>query len=144
MLRVVRWWALAGVLVPVGIEAVSYLQGGVFRWSTRPDDSARREPWPPGPAPGARIGGAIIRVDECQGEVPVEEKVTITKIVASEESAKREVDRLMRLNRDKGCRYFWQTTRMERPGPWETGSRPRTLRREGSVPAPSAGTSRRA
>ena len=32
MLRVVRYWALAGLLVPVIILLITWLQGGVFEW----------------------------------------------------------------------------------------------------------------
>jgi hypothetical protein len=36
--------------------------------------------------------------------------VTIKEVVLDLAEAKREVDRLNRLNESKGCRYFWQGT----------------------------------
>ena len=55
---------------------------------------------------------AVIRVDEFQGlDAPIESKVTVTQIVSTEEIAEREVERLARVNADKGCRYYWQATR---------------------------------
>ncbi len=32
MIRFIRYWALAGVLVPVGIITIAHFQGGVFEW----------------------------------------------------------------------------------------------------------------
>jgi hypothetical protein len=42
----------------------------------------------------------------------VSTSVTVKKIVASVETAKKEVDRLNELNGDKGCHYYWQHTRL--------------------------------
>jgi len=36
--------------------------------------------------------------------------VTVKEIVRSLDEARREVSRLNELNREKGCRYFWQGT----------------------------------
>lgn len=56
---------------------------------------------------------AIVRIDEFQDEsVAMENRVTVKQIVWSESEARAEVDRLNRLNAQKGCRYFWQTTRV--------------------------------
>ena len=41
---------------------------------------------------------------------PVE--VTVKEIVLSHDEARLEVERLNRLNAAKGCRYFWQETRL--------------------------------
>ena len=55
---------------------------------------------------------AVIRIDMFQEEAPLEEKITITKIVLTQEAAEQEVKRLNALNGSKGCLYFWQITRM--------------------------------
>jgi hypothetical protein len=55
---------------------------------------------------------AVIRIDEFhEATTPIEHKVTVKEVVGTQELAEREVERLMRLNADKGCRYFWQATR---------------------------------
>jgi hypothetical protein len=57
---------------------------------------------------------AIVRIDDFQGiEVPLKEKITITKLVWSQEKAIAEVDRLNNLHSGKQCTYFWQMTRLE-------------------------------
>jgi hypothetical protein len=57
---------------------------------------------------------AIVRYDEFQGgETPIENRVTVTRVVYEETTARAEVARLNALNAEKGCRYFWQTTRLE-------------------------------
>jgi len=45
---------------------------------------------------------------------------TVKQVVSSQEIAEREVERLTRLNSEKGCRYFWQATRFVEL-PEETG-----------------------
>jgi hypothetical protein len=56
-------------------------------------------------APGFREGsGPNI------GAGPVE--ITIKEIVLSEDEARAEVERLNALNAPKGCRYYWQQTRL--------------------------------
>jgi hypothetical protein len=53
---------------------------------------------------------AIVRFDS---ESPTPEAgFTVKEIVRSLEVAETEVARLNRLNSSKGCRYFWQATRM--------------------------------
>ena len=37
--------------------------------------------------------------------------VTVKEIVTTREAAEAEVERLNKLNAEKGCRYFWQQTR---------------------------------
>jgi hypothetical protein len=55
---------------------------------------------------------AILRYDEFQDSaVPIENRVTVTRIVDDEMTARTEVQRLSDLNGKKGCRYFWQATR---------------------------------
>jgi hypothetical protein len=44
------------------------------------------------------------------GAGPVE--ITIKEIVMSEDEARAEVERLNALNAPKGCRYYWQQTRL--------------------------------
>jgi hypothetical protein len=52
---------------------------------------------------------AVIRVDDYSS---LENSITIKEIVWSLEEAKAEVKRLNELNRFKGCKYFWQSTRL--------------------------------
>ena len=55
---------------------------------------------------------AIIRVDlEVEDD---EARFTVRRIVWSEELAEAEVQRLKELNADKGARYLWQYTRVDR------------------------------
>jgi hypothetical protein len=55
---------------------------------------------------------AIIRVDlEVEDD---EARFTVRRIVWSEELAEAEVQRLQELNADKGARYLWQYTRVDR------------------------------
>jgi hypothetical protein len=55
---------------------------------------------------------AIIRVDlDVKDD---EARFTVRRIVWSEELAEAEVQRLQELNADKGCRYLWQYTRVDR------------------------------
>ena len=56
---------------------------------------------------------AVLRVDDFQGaDTPVETKVTVKQVVSTQQIAEREVERLRRLNAEKGCRYWWQATRL--------------------------------
>jgi hypothetical protein len=56
---------------------------------------------------------AIVRVDQFHDSaVPLENMITIKEIVWSIEQAEAEVSRLNELNGSKGCKYFWQTTRL--------------------------------
>ncbi|MEY4394997.1 MAG: hypothetical protein ACO3GX_16885 [Gemmataceae bacterium] len=59
---------------------------------------------------------AIIRLerDVITGELLDRNLVTIKKLVRSRENAEQEVDRLNKLNSDKGCDYYFQITRLER------------------------------
>jgi len=58
---------------------------------------------------------AIIRVDlDVKDD---EARFTVRRIVWSEELAEAEVQRLQELNADKGCRYLWQYTRVDRRTP---------------------------
>ena len=55
---------------------------------------------------------AIIRVDlDVEDD---EARFTVRRIVWSEELAEAEVQRLQELNADKGARYLWQYTRVDR------------------------------
>lgn len=56
---------------------------------------------------------AIVRIDEFISiEVDLSDRITIKKIVLTEEIACREVERLNNINKSKGCLYFWQITRI--------------------------------
>jgi hypothetical protein len=67
----------------------------------------------PTPNPRFEHVYAIIRVDDPLIEdASAIESVVITKIVRSEDEAKREVARLNRLNAPKGCKYLYQMTRL--------------------------------
>lgn len=55
---------------------------------------------------------AVIRIDDFQTDD--ESRFTVKEIVLSEEEAVSEVDRLNQLNSPKGCRYFWQYTRLRK------------------------------
>ena len=58
---------------------------------------------------------AIIRVDlDVKDD---EARFTVRRIVWSEELAEAEVQRLQELNGDKGARYLWQYTRVDRRSP---------------------------
>ncbi|MHC5056566.1 MAG: hypothetical protein ACYTKD_17865 [Planctomycetota bacterium] len=70
---------------------------------------------------------AVVRVDDftqppdfpdSSNVISVAFGVTVKEVLRSAEAAQSKVDRLNRLNSDKGCRYFWQYTRLvEGPGP---------------------------
>jgi hypothetical protein len=63
--------------------------------------------------PVARKGYAIVRVELCAAESePWTNRIKVKAIVWSEEAAEKEVARLNSLNREKGCLYFWQGTRV--------------------------------
>ena len=54
---------------------------------------------------------AVVRYDAFQdASVLPKNRITVTKIMRNEETARAEVDRLNQLNGGKGCIYFWQVT----------------------------------
>jgi hypothetical protein len=53
---------------------------------------------------------AIIRYDKYI--IDYKNAITVKEIVTSHEDAEKEVERLNRINSDKNCIYFWQTTRL--------------------------------
>jgi len=56
---------------------------------------------------------AILRYDEFQDPAsPIENRVTVTRVVRDEATARAEVQRLSDLNAEKGSRYYWQATRL--------------------------------
>ncbi|RMG06503.1 MAG: hypothetical protein D6731_25630 [Planctomycetota bacterium] len=59
---------------------------------------------------------AIVRADDFHSaDTPVCVRVTVKKVVFTEERARQEVDRLNALrSADDGVEYFWQVTRLER------------------------------
>jgi len=52
---------------------------------------------------------AVIRVDSNRSLV--EDAIAVKEILPTVEDAEHEVERLTKLNQDKGARYFWQATR---------------------------------
>jgi hypothetical protein len=57
---------------------------------------------------------AIVRVDAFQDDkTPWDIRVTVTRVVWDEETARSEVERLNRLNGERGAVYFWQSTRVD-------------------------------
>ena len=60
---------------------------------------------------------AIVRVDQFHSEeTSLVERITVKKIVFSKEFAESEVERLTRLNIEKGCIYFVTSTRISEAG----------------------------
>jgi hypothetical protein len=58
---------------------------------------------------------AIVRVDTFHDmDTPVQDTVTVKKVVWSRDTAEQEVARLNELNSSKGSVYFWTVTRLER------------------------------
>lgn len=56
---------------------------------------------------------AVLRYDAFQdASTPIENLVTVTRVLLDEETARAEVARLTAINEQKGCRYFMQATRM--------------------------------
>jgi len=55
---------------------------------------------------------AIIRHD-AGSHAPIDQQVTVKKVVSDPLYAAREVERLNELNSEKGCYYFYQITRFE-------------------------------
>lgn len=59
---------------------------------------------------------AIVRYDEFQdSRTPIDVRVTVTRIVHDEATARAEVKRLNDLNSAKGSRYWFQATRLAEP-----------------------------
>ena len=54
---------------------------------------------------------AIVRIDIFQDRDDA--RFTVTRVVWTEEAAEKEVQRLNAVNADMGCRYVWQSTRVE-------------------------------
>lgn len=55
---------------------------------------------------------AIIRIDDHEEKTPIENVFTIQKVMLVMEEAQEEVNRLNKLNADKGCKYFLKQTRL--------------------------------
>ena len=55
---------------------------------------------------------AVVRIDDYSTGA-LEDNITVKEIVWSLEEAEAEVARLNELNDSKGCRYFWQSTRLK-------------------------------
>jgi len=54
---------------------------------------------------------AVVRFDDYLSGI--EDAITITKVLRKKEDARREAERLNRLNASKGSRYFWKLTRID-------------------------------
>ena len=54
----------------------------------------------------------IVRIDTPLDHTDAERKITVVKVLTSQEGAEAEVSRLNHINADKGCRYFWCTSRL--------------------------------
>ena len=71
---------------------------------------------PPGWKPNRRFRHvhAIVRVDSfLPSDSPIEDQVTVVRVLTDPTLARREVDRLNTVNGHKGVRYFLQTTRLD-------------------------------
>jgi hypothetical protein len=56
---------------------------------------------------------AVVRVDQFHSpDTPWEHRITVKEVVTDAGLAQAEVDRLNALNKDKGCVYFKQMTRL--------------------------------
>ena len=56
---------------------------------------------------------AVLRYDDFQNSAtPIENRISVVRVVHDEATAKAEAQRLNDLNSEKGCRYFWQATRL--------------------------------
>jgi hypothetical protein len=56
---------------------------------------------------------AIVRIDDAwTDDAPMKSRIAIKQIVWTLEEAEEQVVRLNALNAEKGCEYFWQTTRV--------------------------------
>ena len=59
---------------------------------------------------------AIVRYESGSDDlVPIDLRITVKKVVFDPRYAEAEAKRLNDLNRDKGCYYFSQITRIEQP-----------------------------
>ena len=57
---------------------------------------------------------AILRVDTTvRNDTPFQRRVTVKKVVLSEDYAKAEVERLNSMNASKGCQYLAQLTELD-------------------------------
>jgi hypothetical protein len=61
-----------------------------------------------------RAAFAILRVDtDVRKDTPFQRRVTVKKVVLSEDYAKAEVERLNTMNASKGCQYVAQLTELD-------------------------------
>ena len=57
---------------------------------------------------------AIVRVEVLDDEtIELGHRITVKRILRDQSEAEAEVERLNELNGAKGCRYFWQCTRVD-------------------------------
>jgi hypothetical protein len=57
----------------------------------------------------------IIREELRGPDVPIEDRLSLHKTVASQEAAEREVERLSGLDAGRSSRYYWQAWTLETP-----------------------------
>jgi hypothetical protein len=55
----------------------------------------------------------VLRADAYDESGSLVEHVTVMKAFQSEKTARSEVDRLNRINSEKGCRYYIETVRLD-------------------------------
>jgi len=83
-----------------------------------PDPEEQRPPQPPAQAPVAetQCAYAIVAIEDAPPDAPGwPDRVSVERIVWSQEAAREQVERLSQLHADKGRRYFWQLTTVDRP-----------------------------
>lgn len=70
------------------------------------------------PKPGYEHAYAIVRIDfydqPTVSRSNMQQRVTVKRVVWDAETARQEVERLNRVNSNKGCVYFSQVTRVEK------------------------------
>jgi hypothetical protein len=56
---------------------------------------------------------AVVRVDHwVPASCPFEDRITVKEVLTTQESAEKEVTRLMKLQAGKNIEYFWKLTRL--------------------------------
>ncbi len=66
---------------------------------------------------------AVLRFDfYLREDAPEEDRVTVKEVLASQDQAEREVERLNALVHDQGVKYVWQATRYFPKGPGGSAS----------------------
>jgi hypothetical protein len=66
---------------------------------------------------GRKREGTVFAIVRLDSDAVSESQVTVKEVVATEEEATAEVERLNEGRRDSSYRYVWQATRLIEPGP---------------------------